>query len=163
MDSSLSAARSPAAEPSGATRPRASTATFVARHLAIGIYFGFVLIKSEVASWYRIQEMFRFDAFHMYGTIGAALAVAAAFVWIVRRLGWTDAEGRSAYPPSPDVGWRRYAFGGTLFGIGWALTGACPGPIAALIGAGLWPFTIVFVAAWAGTAAYGAVEPRLPH
>lgn len=146
-----------------ATAERASTTNFVLRHLAIGTYFGFVLIKSEVASWYRIQEMFRFDDFHMYGTIGSALAVAALFVWIVRRSGLTDAQGREPYARTPDPGWRRYAYGGTLFGVGWALTGACPGPIAALIGAGLWPFTIVFLAAWAGTAVYGMAKPRLPH
>ncbi len=133
------------------------------RHLAIGTYFGFVLIKSEVASWYRIQEMFRFDAFHMFGTIGGALAVAAVTVWLARRVGLTGPDGGPVYPRRPDREWRRFAFGGTLFGLGWALAGACPGPIAALIGAGLWPFTIVFASAWAGTAAYGLLRDRLPH
>ena len=134
-----------------------------ARFLAIGAYFGFVLMKAEVVSWYRIQEMFRFDAFHMYGVIGTAVLVAAIAVWAMRWLGVRSVDGRPiVIEPMPD-GWRRYAGGGLLFGVGWALTGACPGPIAALVGAGLWPFTIVFAAAWLGTLCYGLLETRLPH
>jgi len=133
------------------------------RYLLIGAYFGFVLVKAEVVSWYRIQEMFRFDAFHMYGVIGSALVVAAITIWAVRRFGLRNHAGEPIEIETMEPGWRRYAYGGVLFGIGWALTGACPGPIAALIGAGLWPFTIVFAAAWLGTASYGLMRARLPH
>jgi uncharacterized membrane protein YedE/YeeE len=133
------------------------------RHVALGAYFGFVLIKAEVISWYRIQEMFRFDAFHMYGVIGSAIAVGALTVWLVRRYALRAIGGRPiAIEPMPS-GWRRYAFGGLAFGFGWALTGACPGPIAALIGAGLAPMLIVFASALLGTIVYGLLEKRLPH
>lgn len=134
-----------------------------ARFLAIGVYFGFVLMKGEVVSWYRIQEMFRFHAFHMYGVIGTAVLVAALSLWIVRRLEIRSVDGRPIVTEAMPDGWRRYAGGGVLFGVGWALAGACPGPIAALIGAGLWPFTIVFAAAWLGTLTYGLLQTRLPH
>jgi uncharacterized protein len=134
-----------------------------ARFLLIGVYFGFVLVKAEVVSWYRIQEMFRFHAFHMYGVIGTALVVAALTVWAVRRFGLASIDGRRLHVEPMPPGWRRYAFGGTLFGVGWALAGACPGPIAALVGAGLWPFTVVFASAWLGTLAYGVLRHRLPH
>jgi uncharacterized protein len=134
-----------------------------ARFVAIGAYFGFVLLKAEVVSWYRIQEMFRFQSFHMYGVIGTAVLVAALTVWAVRRFGLRSVDGNPIPFETMPPGWRRYLGGGTLFGVGWALTGACPGPIAALIGAGLWPFTIVFAAALLGTYAYGRLQPRLPH
>lgn len=134
-----------------------------ARFLAIGAYFGFVLIKAEVASWYRIQEMFRFQSFHMYGVIGGAILVAMVTVWAIRRFGVRAVNGGPiAFERKPPQ-WRRYAYGGVVFGVGWALAGACPGPIAALIGAGLWPFTIVLVSAMLGTYAYGVLERRLPH
>jgi uncharacterized protein len=133
------------------------------RFVVIGAYFGFVLLKAEVVSWYRIQEMFRFQSFHMYGVIGTAVLVAALTVWAVRRFGLQAVDGRPISFETMPPGWRRYLGGGTLFGIGWALTGACPGPIAALIGAGLWPFTIVFAAALLGTYTYGRLRSRLPH
>lgn len=134
-----------------------------ARFLAIGAYFGFVLIKAEVASWYRIQEMFRFQSFHMYGVIGGAILVGLVTVWAIRRFGLRGVDGGPiAFERKPPQ-WRRYAYGGVVFGVGWALAGACPGPIAALIGAGLWPFTVVLGAALLGTYAYGVLEKRLPH
>ncbi len=134
-----------------------------ARFLAIGAYFGFVLIKAEVASWYRIQEMFRFQSFHMYGVIGGAIVVAMVTVWAIRRFGLRAVNGGSIVFERKPPQWRRYAYGGVVFGVGWALAGACPGPIAALIGAGLWPFTIVLASAIVGTYAYGVLERRLPH
>lgn len=135
------------------------------RFVLIGSYFGFVLLKAEVVSWYRIQEMFRFESFHMYGVIGSAIAVAALGRYLLARQATprqrADAE---ALPP----GWQRYLYGGSTFGIGWALTGACPGPIAALIGGGLagtgtLAYLLVFAAALAGAWAYGQLQPRLPH
>jgi uncharacterized protein len=133
------------------------------RFLAIGTYFGFVLIKAEVVSWYRIQEMFRFQSFHMYGVIVSAIVVAALTVALVRRFELRAVDGRAITFTLKARTWPRYVWGGSLFGVGWALAGACPGPLAALIGAGLWPFAIVLLAALAGTYAYGLLAGRLPH
>ena len=141
----------------------ASTRAFAARYLLVGVYFGFVLVKAEVLSWYRIQEMFRFHAFHMYGVIGAAVLVAALWVWIAQRRRLRSLEGEPITFRVFDHGWARYLLGGTTFGLGWALTGACPGPIAALIGAGLTGFSVVLAAAVLGTWTYGRVRHRLPH
>jgi uncharacterized membrane protein YedE/YeeE len=141
----------------------ATTVGFVARYLAIGAYFGFVLVKAEVLSWYRIQEMFRFHSFHMYGVIGSAVLVAALSVWLVRRYRLRSLGGEPIAFRVFEAGWARYVFGGVTFGLGWALTGACPGPIAALIGAGLTGFTVVLAAAVVGTWTYGRVRTALPH
>ena len=133
------------------------------RFLLAGVYFGFVLIKAEVVSWYRIQEMFRFQSFHMYGVIGSAVVVGMISVWLIRRVGARaltgERIGTSRYPST----YLRYILGGTLFGLGWALTGACPGPILALVGGGLTVFLGVFASAVLGTWAYGWLKPRLPH
>jgi uncharacterized membrane protein YedE/YeeE len=135
------------------------------RFVALGAYFGFVLLKAEVVSWYRIQEMFRFESFHMFGVIGSAIAVAAlARLLLTRWQPITLANSEEGFP----AGWRRYLFGGGLFGVGWALTGACPGPIAALVGggiggAGTLPYLLVFGAALSGAWAYAQLQPRLPH
>jgi uncharacterized protein len=135
------------------------------RFVALGGYFGFVLLKAEVVSWYRIQEMFRFESFHMFGVIGSAIAVAALGRMLLARGGRSAAAGAAEGMPA---GWRRYLYGGSLFGVGWALTGACPGPIAALVGggvagAGTLPYLLVFVAALAGVWVYAQLQPRLPH
>ena len=136
---------------------------FVARYLAIGAYFGFVLVKAEVLSWYRIQEMFRFHSFHMYGVIGLAVLVGMLTVFLVRRYQLKALDGSPIVFTPKDPSWARYLLGGSLFGLGWALTGACPGPIAALIGAGLTGFTVVLAAAVLGTWTYGRLRHRLPH
>jgi len=136
---------------------------FVARYLAIGAYFGFVLVKAEVLSWYRIQEMFRFHSFHMYGVIGLAVVVGLVTVALVKRYQLRAADGSAITFTDKDRSWARYLLGGSLFGLGWALTGACPGPIAALIGAGLTGFTVVLIAAVLGTYTYGLLRHRLPH
>ena len=141
----------------------ATTVGFVARYLAIGAYFGFVLVKAEVLSWYRIQEMFRFHSFHMYGVIGLAIVVGLVTVALVKRYQLRAADGSAITFTDKDRSWARYLLGGSLFGLGWALTGACPGPIAALIGAGLTGFTVVLVAAVIGTYTYGLLRHRLPH
>ena len=133
-------------------------------YLVLGIYFGLVLTKSEAISWYRIQEMFRFQAFHMYGIIGSALVVGAASVALIKKLKVNDLDGHPVVIPDKELGsGTRYWLGGTLFGLGWALTGACPGPMFALVGAGLPVMLIAILAAVAGTWAYGALRPRLPH
>ena len=133
-------------------------------YFLLGIAFGVVLTKSEVVSWFRIQEMFRFQAFHMYGVIGSALAVAATSVALIRRLRVRALTGDEIAIAPKDFGTgRRYWIGGTVFGIGWALTGACPGPLVALIGSGATVFVVGVLAAVAGTGVYGVLRPHLPH
>ena len=133
-------------------------------HLIIGSLFGIVLVKSEVVSWFRIQEMFRFHSFHMYGIIGSAVVVAALSIVVLRRIGARAIGGQPISIPPKELG-RGYRFwiGGTLFGAGWALTGACPGPLFALVGSGATVFAAAAVSALAGTWAYGYLRPYLPH
>ncbi len=133
------------------------------KYLSAGLYFGFILVKAEVLSWYRIQEMFRFQAFHMYGVIGSAVLVAALSLWILRRFNIKTHSGETISLKEKAQSYPRYIIGGILFGLGWALTGACPGPIAALIGTGLSVFTVVLISAIAGTYLYGYLRPKLPH
>lgn len=133
-------------------------------YLALGIGFGIVLTKSEVVSWYRIQEMFRFQSVHMYGIIGSAVAVAAVGLQIIRRSGLRSLAGEPiAVPPKVMGSGARYAVGGVLFGVGWALTGACPGPLMALVGSGVSVMLATIGSALIGTWTYGLVRDRLPH
>lgn len=133
-------------------------------YLLLGVFFGILLIKSEVISWYRIQEMFRFQSFHMYGILGSAVGVAAISLLAIRRLGLRTWTGEAIDVPPKEMGsGYRYALGGTAFGLGWALTGACPGPILALIGYGVTPFVVVLASALAGTWVYAHLRPTLPH
>jgi len=133
-------------------------------YVAVGVIFGIVLVKSEVVSWYRIQEMFRFQSFHMYGILGSAMLTALVSVQILRRLGLSSLTGeRISVPPKVLGHGYRYWIGGLIFGAGWALTGACPGPLFALVGSGASVFIIVAVAALAGTWMYGYLRSRLPH
>jgi uncharacterized membrane protein YedE/YeeE len=133
------------------------------KFLLVGLYFGFVLIKAEVISWYRIQEMFRFQSFHMYGVIGSAIAVGALSLWLIKKYHLKSLNGETITTNPKAPTYFRYIVGGTMFGMGWALTGACPGPIAILIGSGLTVFTVVALAAVAGTWVYGVLRPKLPH
>ncbi|MCH8123736.1 MAG: YeeE/YedE family protein, partial [Bacteroidetes bacterium] len=120
--------------------------------------------KGEVISWFRIQEMFRFQSFHLYGVIGAAVAVAALSIWLIKRRNAPALDGSPVVIPSKRLGTgTRYWAGGTIFGLGWALTGACPGPLFILVGNGVTVMLIALVAAVAGTWTYGALRPRLPH
>lgn len=133
------------------------------RYLFLGTFFGIVLIKSEVISWYRIQEMFRFQGFHMYGIFATAILTGVLSVWLIRRFNLRSLDGEPLdYPPKEP---RRYSYllGGTVFGLGWGLTGACPGPVAALIGAGYGAFIVVLASAILGTWVYGYVRHKLPH
>ena len=130
----------------------------------LGTIFGVVLVQGEIVSWFRIYEMFRFEAFHMYGVIGSALAVAATSLWVIRRAGVRAIDGRPIAVPSKTMGSGvRYIAGGTIFGLGWGVTGACPGPLAAQIGAGVSVMSVAAAAAFAGTWTYGLLRPRLPH
>ena len=133
------------------------------KFLTAGLYFGFILIKAEVVSWYRIQEMFRFQSFHMYGVIGSAIVVGALSLWLIKKYQLKSLNGEiiKINPKTPT--YIRYIVGGTLFGAGWALTGACPGPIAILIGSGLSVFSVVLLSALIGSWLYGLLRPKLPH
>lgn len=134
-------------------------------YLLIGIALGFVFTRSEVISWFRIQEMFRFQAFHMYGIIGSAVAVGALSVWLMRRLEARALTGAKPAIPSDELELpgTRYWIGGTLFGLGWGLLGACPGPIYVLFGNGITVMAMAFASALLGAWSYGALRHRLPH
>ncbi len=133
-------------------------------YLLVGIGFGIVLVRSEVVSWFRIQEMFRFQSFHMYGIIGSAIVVAALSIQIIKRAGLKSWGGESIRINPKEWGKGvRYWLGGIIFGLGWALLGACPGPIFALIGSGVSVMIVALLSAVMGTWVYAALRPRLPH
>ncbi len=133
-------------------------------YVFVGIYFGFVLTRSEVVSWFRIQEMFRFQSFHMYGIIGSAVATAAIALWAIRKWEIKTMHGDDILIPEKEMGaGTRYWLGGSIFGLGWAMTGACPGPMFALIGNGIPVIFISILAAVLGTWTYGFFRSRLPH
>jgi len=131
--------------------------------LAIGVYFGIVLLKSEAAYWTRIQEMFRFGSIHMYGIMGTAVAIGAGTVWLVQRFGMRALGGEAIELAPKPAQYKAQLLGGIVFGLGWSLSGACPGPMYSLIGAGFLPLLVVLLSALAGTYAYGLVRERLPH
>lgn len=133
------------------------------RFLIIGILFGIVLSKSEVISWYRIQEMFRFQSFHMFGVIGVAVVAGAAIQWWIKYSQMKGLYGINLnIEEKPKTYWASI-LGGTLFGLGWALTGACPGPLYILLGHGYVTVLVIIVSALGGTLAYGLLRNRLPH
>ncbi|MFT5056235.1 MAG: putative membrane protein YedE/YeeE [Pseudoalteromonas distincta] len=133
------------------------------KFLLIGILFGIIMTKSEAISWYRIQEMFRFQAFHMYGIIGSALAVGVLLVKWIKHKEIKNSDGHKIEIADKEMSIYRYLFGGILFGLGWALSGACPGPMYTLIGNGFTVFIAVILSALAGTYVYGLVKDKLPH
>ncbi len=134
------------------------------KSLIFGIFFGLVLVKSEVISWFRIQEMFRFDSFHMYGIIGSAIVVGMISIQLIKRLGIKDMDGNPIRIAPKDASQvKRYLIGGATFGLGWGLIGACPGPLFALLGSGLTVMLIPIVAAILGTYTYGVLRDKLPH
>jgi uncharacterized membrane protein YedE/YeeE len=132
-------------------------------HLLTGIVFGIILIKSEVVSWFRIQEMFRFQSFHMYGIIGSAIIVGALSVFVIKKFKIRTLSGEKInLNPKPVMKYANFS-GGLIFGLGWAFTGACPGPIYALIGSGAFIYILVFLSALAGVFVYGTIRTKLPH
>lgn len=132
-------------------------------YLIIGIFFGIVLFKSEAASWFRIYEMFNFASFHMYGIIGTAVALGVIIIGAIKKYGLKSFYGVPIIIDSKEKSFSRYLIGGIFFGLGWALAGACPGPLFVLMGAGFYPIIIVFLSAVAGTFLYGLLKDRLPH
>ena len=133
------------------------------KFLLLGIVFGIVMTKSEAVSWFRIQEMFRFQAFHMYGIIGTAVTLGVAGVALIKKFKIRDFSGNPILFSPKDNSVYRYLVGGTIFGLGWALGGACPGPMVVNVGYGYWAMAIVFFFALVGTYLYGVVKSKLPH
>ena len=131
--------------------------------LLIGIFLGIIFMKAEVLSWFRIQEMFAFQSFHMYGIIGSAIAVGALSVLIIRRLGAKSIEGNVIELNDKAPNYKSACIGGTIFGLGWAMTGACPGPMYALVGSGTTVFLISIVMGILGVLTYAALRSKLPH
>ncbi len=132
-------------------------------YIVIGIFFGIVMYKSEAASWFRIYEMFRFDSFHMYGIIGSALILGIIGVQIIKRKNLKSFFGAPIKIASKEIGFKKYFLGGIIFGLGWALAGACPGPIYTLIGAGYVSVIVVLLGAVGGAFLYGLLRKKLPH
>ena len=134
-----------------------------AKFLVLGTLFGIVMAKSEAMSWYRIQEMFRFQSFHMYGIIGTAVILGVIGVALIKKYNLRDFQGNpiTFHPKEKSIA--RYLLGGTIFGLGWALSGACPGPMVVNIGYGFLSMIIVFLFALVGTYLYGFFRDKLPH
>jgi uncharacterized membrane protein YedE/YeeE len=132
------------------------------KYAIAGICFGILLVKSEVVSWFRIQEMFRLQSFHMYGVIGSAVVVGAISVWLIKKF-----NIRTVYGEKIEFSKRKFnkgqVYGGLIFGFGWAITGACPGPLYALIGSGATVVAVMVLSAIAGTWVYGKFRDKLPH
>jgi uncharacterized membrane protein YedE/YeeE len=132
------------------------------KYLLVGISFGIVFVKAEVVSWFRIQEMFRFQSFHMFGIIGSAVVVAAISVWIIKKFNVKTISGEPIKFSTKKFS-KGQIYGGLLFGFGWALTGACPGPLFAQIGLGATVISVTLLSAIAGTWVYGWMREKLPH
>jgi uncharacterized protein len=132
------------------------------KYLFAGVLFGIILIKSEVVSWFRIQEMFRLQSFHMYGILGSAVATGIICVFLIKKLKIKTIEGEDIYFPAKQFN-KGNIYGGLIFGLGWAMTGACPGPLFAQIGAGVTVTFVTLLSALAGTWCYGWLSSKLPH
>lgn len=133
------------------------------RFFLFGIYFGIILTKSEAISWFRIQEMFRFQSIHMFGLLGTAIPTAMIGLWAIKKFRIKTLDGEDIDIRPKQFFKYKYILGGTIFGLGWALAGACPGPIYALIGNGILPFIVVLVSAMLGVMLHNAVKDKLPQ
>jgi len=133
------------------------------KFLAVGFFFGVLLVKSEIVSWYRIFEMFKFQSFHMYGIIGSAIALGMIGLLIMKKFKVKDINGNQISIPDKEHRFTGGLIGGAIFGLGWGLAGACPGPMYVLIGTGVLTIAIVLVGTIIGTFIYGILRPRLPH
>lgn len=132
------------------------------KYLLVGVAFGIVFVKAEIISWYRIQEMFRFQSFHMYGVIGSAVAVGMISVWLIKKF-----KVKTVYAETIEFHSKKFnkgnIYGAFMFGFGWVLTGACPGPLFAQIGTGALVTTVTLLSAIGGTWVYGLLREKLPH
>lgn len=132
------------------------------KYFITGLIFGFLLIKAEVVSWFRIQEMFRFQSFHMYGIIGSAIFIGAISIFLIKKFKLKSADGNPIVIIPKELN-KGTVIGGVIFGFGWALTGACPGPLYALTGSGASAFALMLIFALLGTYTYGILKDKLPH
>jgi uncharacterized membrane protein YedE/YeeE len=132
------------------------------KYLAVGLVFGIVFVKGEIVSWFRIQEMFRLESFHMYGVIGTAVVIGIISVQIIKRFHIKTIYGEPIELHNKEFN-KGQVIGGLIFGLGWGITGACPGPLFAQIGYGYLPIVVTFISAVAGTWVYGLLRERLPH
>ncbi|WP_031530648.1 DUF6691 family protein [Dyadobacter crusticola] len=132
------------------------------KYLFVGLLFGIVFVKAEIISWFRIQEMFRLDSFHMYGVIGSAVAVGLLSVFLIKKFNIKTLSGEAIYIQDK-VFQKGQIYGGLMFGFGWAITGACPGPLFAQIGSGYLAVAVTLLSAITGTWTYGLLRPKLPH
>jgi uncharacterized protein len=132
------------------------------KFLVLGFIFGVILIKAEVISWFRIQEMFRFQSFQMYGIIGSAVMIGIGSVWLLKKYNVKTIKGEEIKIADKTFS-KGNIYGGLLFGFGWAMTGACPGPLFALVGSGLLIVAVILLSAVFGTWTYGMIKNKLPH
>lgn len=132
------------------------------KYLIVGIFFGIVFVKAEIISWFRIQEMFHLESFHMYGVIGCAVAVGLISVQLIKKFNIKTLDGEKI-EIQPKTFSKGQIYGGLMFGFGWAITGACPGPLFAQIGTGATVIVVTLVSAIAGTWFYGLIKDKLPH
>lgn len=141
---------------------KAETGLANLKYLVVGVLFGIVFVKAEIISWFRIQEMFRLQSFHMYGVIGSAVVVGMASVWLIKKFNIKTLSGEPVEFRSKTFS-KGNIYGGLLFGLGWAITGACPGPLFAQIGSGYVVVLVTLLSAIFGTWMYGYLRTRLPH
>ncbi|MFN8322282.1 MAG: DUF6691 family protein [Chitinophagales bacterium] len=146
------------------TNHQSTAETFVSnlKYVLIGVFFGIVFVKAEIVSWFRIQEMFRLASFHMYGVIGTAVVVATISTQLIKKINIKTIRGEEVVFSERPFN-KGNIFGGLLFGLGWALTGACPGPMYGLIGSEFGVFVVALLSAVAGTYVYGLLQHKLPH
>jgi len=133
------------------------------KYLVVGILFGIIMTKGELISWFRIYEMFKFQAFHMYGVIGSAVGLGTLLMWLFKKGIIKNFYGDKVVVAAKGKNWKSPLFGGLIFGLGWALAGACPGPMFVLIGNGIFSIGIVIIGALMGTFLYGKFKQYLPH
>ena len=133
------------------------------KFLTLGIIFGIIMSKAEIISWYRIYEMFRFESFHMYGVIGSALILGLFSIQMIKFFNLKSYDGEEILFTPKDRGIFRYLIGGVIFGLGWSMTGACPGPLFVLLGKGVWPIILIILGSFFGTFLYGLLRDKLPH
>ncbi|WP_448519049.1 DUF6691 family protein [Rhodoflexus sp.] len=132
------------------------------KYMLVGVMFGIVFVKAEIVSWFRIQEMFRLQSFHMYGVIGSAVMVGVISVFLIKKFNIKTIDGE-AITFRPKTFNKGQVIGGLMFGLGWGITGACPGPLFAQIGAGATAIIVTLLSAIAGTWVYGLLREKLPH